>query len=115
MNPEARAEVIGRDLYCGWCAKRIVHPAVHHRRLRSQGGDDAVDNLVALCADTCHNVASTSVHQNVAEAIRRGFIVPSWATPAETPLLLATGATILLSSVGYTIVSQGDSPWATPG
>lgn len=55
----------------------------HHRMLRSRGGTDDPTNLLALCS-TCHH---EHVHGRVAEATRLGYLVPSWADPATTPVL----------------------------
>jgi hypothetical protein len=96
MTPEVRAAVLARDRWCPWCGCPFAdRAAVHHRRLRSQGGDDTVENLVALHPE-CHNVHPRSVHQNPRDAVERGFIVPSWADPADTPLRLANGRDVLL-------------------
>lgn len=42
----------------------------HHRRLRSQGGTNDMDNLVTVC--NCHHV---HIHANPAEAVEHGFII----------------------------------------
>lgn len=55
----------------------------HHRRLRSRGGADTHENLIALCA-TCHH---DRVHANPAWATEHGYMVPSWGDPATTPIL----------------------------
>ena len=49
---------------CGRSATEI-----HHRRLRSQGGKDTVDNLVCLCLK-CHRWA----HDHPKEACEKGII-----------------------------------------
>lgn len=55
---------------------------LHHRRLRSQGGQNTYENLADLC-HACHNSSDDAVHANVDWARRHGWIVPSWADPAE--------------------------------
>lgn len=52
---------------------------MHHRRLRSQGGRDTVENLAHLC-NICHNV---TIHGNPDWAKRHGWIVSSWAAPED--------------------------------
>lgn len=49
-----RQQVLGRD---GWrCQKcgTMANLEVHHKRFRSQSGQDYEENLITLCA-TCHN------------------------------------------------------------
>jgi hypothetical protein len=57
----------------------------HHRKLRSHGGDWNPSNGILLCGSGttgCHGRA----HAEPAWARLNGFIVPSWADPAEYPL-----------------------------
>lgn len=54
---------------------------VHHRKLRSQGGDNSEANLVLLCT-SCHEWA----HREVAQAVAIGLIVRGWADPATVSL-----------------------------
>lgn len=71
----------------GQCEARITAvctgPATqqHHRKLRSQGGQDTEENLLDLCA-ACHAFA----HANATWAVVSGLIVPSWANPDEFPV-----------------------------
>lgn len=58
----------------------------HHRKLRSQGGDDVHENSLALCP-ACHSW----VHRHPAAAKRLGLIVPAWAHPADYALTLPDG------------------------
>lgn len=85
--------------YCERCGKFEVSPALHHRKLRSQGGEDAVENLVAIC-HPCHNMSTDAVHMNPAKAKVQGYIVPSWADPSDYPLHLADGTVVRLDSEG---------------
>ncbi|MDQ8040488.1 HNH endonuclease signature motif containing protein [Cellulosimicrobium sp. XJ-DQ-B-000] len=55
----------------------------HHRKLRSRGGEDSLENLVAL-----HRHCHDWVHHHPADATRLGFMVASHADPATTPLHL---------------------------
>jgi hypothetical protein len=64
-----QAHAYGFDLVTG-CAGR-VH--LHHRRLRSQGGTDALSNLVCVC-----ELHHTRAHSQIrAEAETAGIIVRS--------------------------------------
>ena len=63
---EARLEV---------CQGRAAH--LHHRQLRSQGGQDTEANLLHLCFK-CHEWA----HLHPKEANEKGLIVKSWQDPA---------------------------------
>ena len=67
---------------------------LHHRRLRSQGGEHTVVNLIAVCAP-CHN----RFHREVAEAVSQGWIVRSVHEPAEVPMKYR-GMTATLSEEG---------------
>lgn len=56
----------------------------HHRKLRSQLGDDSESNLVEICP-SCHAWA----HANPEEAYATGWMVKSWDEPADVvPLQL---------------------------
>jgi HNH endonuclease len=85
MRAGGRCEVCGvafgydDDPFCG--------PALHHRKLRSQGGGHTPENLMLLHG-LCHNLGSGAVHLNVAWSRERGYLVPSWADPDTTPVLL---------------------------
>lgn len=63
------------------CNGRNQH--AHHRQFEGQGGPTTDDNLLATC-DMCHwwihNVISR------AEAVERGFIIPSWAEVTPWPI-----------------------------
>lgn len=72
---------------CDWCDLVLgdVFDA-HHRKLRSRGGQDTLENLVAL-HHQCHMYA----HEHVGEATSRGFMVHSWEDPADVPILAGDG------------------------
>ena len=53
----------------------------HHRKLRTRGGDDSPENLLALCS-RCHKW----VHDNPAEATALGYMVSSWDDPKDIPI-----------------------------
>lgn len=72
----------------------------HHRKLRSQGGDDTIENSLALCP-ACHGW----VHRNPTAAKTRGLIVPRWAAPAEYAVTLRDGSVVRLTGDnGYDLV-----------
>lgn len=97
-----------QDDYCLWCCSHLGPDfAVHHRKLRSQGGNDDPANLIAL-HHACHNLGSRSVHINVAVAVERGFLVPSWDDPAAVPLTLKGGGRVSLRE-GAPLITQGET------
>jgi 5-methylcytosine-specific restriction endonuclease McrA len=50
---QLRQQVLGRDNWrCQNCG-RLENLEVHHKRMRSQGGDDSDVNLITLC-HSCH-------------------------------------------------------------
>lgn len=65
----------------------------HHRKLRSQGGDDVIENSLCLCHD-CHEWA----HQHPRLARDLGLIVPQAGDPAARPVTLADGRAVRLTS-----------------
>lgn len=80
--------------HCERCGFPVLMEAAerHHRKLRSQGGEDKVWNLVLLCPG-CHQW----VHAHPRRATYDGFIVPSWADPLKWPVLLAGPGLALLT------------------
>lgn len=74
-------------MICQVCNKK---PAVHkhHRKLRSQGGDDTPKNLLDVCLG-CH----TTIHANPSESYARGLLVHSWADPSEVEVFTDTPET----------------------
>lgn len=70
----ARRESFGRSgglCVLNGCENVATH--AHHRKLRSQGGDDSPANLLPLCSG-CH----ADVHANPDWAKRYELIVPAW-------------------------------------
>jgi len=75
---------------CGWPAARVEF---HHRQARGMGGTgdeqlrradvDTAGNLLRL-HPACHAWA----HAHPARARALGWIVPSWADPADIPVLV---------------------------
>jgi len=58
------------------CMNGGVH--AHHRRRRSQGGLDTAENLLWVCTP-CH----LWVHEHVAEAVERGFLIATEVADAH--------------------------------
>lgn len=107
MKQAMREQVFERDRNCVKCGLPLRDPvAVHHRKLRGQGGRDALSNLIALCSP-CHNIAPDSVHQNPRLSYEYGWMVPSWADPPEWPLTLPNGSTVLLLDDGTVVPVEG--------
>lgn len=75
-NLKAYAAVKDRsEGICERCkSRRAAH--AHHRKLRSQGGEDTPENLRHLCTD-CHN----HVHAHPAESYLAGWLIRSWDEP----------------------------------
>lgn len=69
----------------------------HHRKLRSHGGQDAIENLLLLCPH-CHK---TLIHGNPGRAYRLGFLVHSWEDPATAPVRLASVGMARLTVEGW--------------
>lgn len=53
------------------CTGRAVH--AHHRKRRSQGGDNSSANLLRVCVQ-CH----TYIHANPERSYAKGWLVHSW-------------------------------------
>jgi len=80
-----RQRVIDRAMgQCDLCTLPIQSEwQCHHRRLRSQGGDDALHNLLCL-----HGFCHWSVHvRDNRWATAHGFLVPSYADARAWPVL----------------------------
>jgi len=82
--------------------------ALHHRKLKSRGGKDEAANLLYLHHE-CHNMGTNSVHSKVALATEKGWIVNSWADPAEVPVVLGDGRVVILQNDGrIATLMEGD-------
>lgn len=92
FSRKTRAAILTRDLHrCVRCGRYLAEGAhLHHRKLRSQGGEGAVENGVSLDS-LCH----AWVHEKVGAATALGLIVPSWADPEVTPVLGWRGPMLL--------------------
>lgn len=93
--------------YCEVCGKSGDNFALHHRKLKSQGGKDEPCNLIAV-HHKCHNLGTDSIHLNPKRSVENGWIVPSWAEPSEFPLRLSDGSKVLLDNEGsYITMKEG--------
>jgi len=85
--------------YCEKCGKVGEDFALHHRKLKSRGGKDSVANLMAV-HHSCHNMGTDSIHANPAYATKMGWMVPSWADPADFPITLPDGNIVRFDEQG---------------
>jgi hypothetical protein len=77
VPPKVRAEIKSRSK--GWCeAQPCVNRAdhLHHRKMRSQGGDHSALNVLAVCS--FHH---QWIHDHPAQSYENGWLVRSWDTP----------------------------------
>lgn len=76
MN-ELRPVVFARDSWRCQARSSVctgdAHQA-HHRKMRSRGGADTLDNLVSVCM-SCHRY----LHEHPKWAAERGLLTPGWA------------------------------------
>lgn len=108
MKPDIAERVLERaGHYCEACGQSCWDFALHHRKLRSQGGKDEVCNLIAV-HHACHNLGTDSIHLKPKKAIEKGQIVPSWAEPSEFPLTLPDGSKVLLDNEGNYLGIEGE-------
>ena len=86
--------------YCEFCGLVLTDNfALHHRKFKSRGGKDEVNNLIALHHE-CHNLGTSSVHMNIKKATETGHIVSRHAEPNNIPLHLPNGSTVTLTDEG---------------
>lgn len=86
--------------FCWWCGKTLPGTyAIHHRKLRSQGGSDDPVNLVAVCHG-CHNLGTHAIHLNPGIAAQRGFICRNGHDPAATPMTIHGGNVVRVNEDG---------------
>ena len=64
--------------YASGCNGRAEH--LHHRKLRSQGGEHTAENLIQICSG-CHYW----LHNNTGVAYEHGWLVKSMKDPAYIP------------------------------
>ena len=86
--------------YCEKCGLPLREGwALHHRKLRSAGGKDTVENFLALHHE-CHNLGTKSVHLNPKDSMIKGYIVSRYREPNECPLMLPSGQSVILTAEG---------------
>lgn len=87
--------------YCEKCGGPGLpeNMALHHRKLKSRGGQDTPANLI-LVHHGCHNLSTDSIHLKPAYAEQKGWICPSWRNPTEHPMSLPDGSIVLLQDNG---------------
>lgn len=79
--------------------------ALHHRKLRKHAGPDTPSNALAV-HHVCHNLGTGSIHLAVAHALDNGWLVPSWADPATTTVLVAGRGLVLLDDTGVYVEEE---------
>jgi HNH endonuclease len=86
--------------YCEVCGRVAESSmALHHRKLKSRGGQDTVSNLVWI-HHGCHNLNTDSIHLNPEKSQQLGHMVGSWQEPEEAPFVLPDGTHALLLNNG---------------
>jgi HNH endonuclease len=89
----------GRCEHCGKPLSALDYEC-HHRKLRAQGGDWSVTNLLALHY-SCHNAAfAGAVHNTPVRSYDLGYLVRGAFDPAEMPVLLHGKKWVLLTPTG---------------
>lgn len=98
--------------YCEKCGKPLGSSwALHHRKLRSRGGKDSPENLLALHHE-CHNTGTNSVHLNPKMAQANGYMVSQWKEPTECPVTLPNGDSVILTEEGtYHYLERKANGW----
>ena len=86
--------------YCEFCGLGLTDNfALHHRKFKSRGGKDEINNLVALHHE-CHNLGTSSVHMNIKKSTASGHVVSRHAEPNNIPLHLPNGSIVTLTLDG---------------
>ena len=86
--------------YCEVCGKVEEQTmALHHRKLKSRGGEDSASNLIRI-HHKCHTYGKKSIHLNPMMAEKNGWMVGSWQDPQEAPFLKPDGTHVLLMNDG---------------
>lgn len=85
---------------------RLGGHQAHHRQKRSQGGPDAVENLLALCG-YCH----AYVHEHPTESYGGGWMVRgSHPDPGQVPVLLPLPRIVrLLPDATYLVLPDSEA------
>ena len=84
--PKRVADLIRQrsDGVCEGCGQRAA-TEMHHRRLKSRGGQNAVENGLHLCGWGNHTGCHGTAHSG--EGHELGWSVNSWADPKLVPVL----------------------------
>lgn len=95
--------------YCEVCGgAALPSMALHHRKLRSRGGQDTPSNIIRI-HHGCHNLRSDSIHHNPEKASQKGWMVGSWQEPHLVPFTRPDGSVVLLQDDGsISILMEGD-------
>ena len=106
-----KCESCGDELY----GRRGFEYSIHHRKRRSQGGDNRTSNLVVLCGhgtSQCHGAC----HSEIARARQAGLLLRSRESPQAVPMERHDG-TVLLDDDGTFTVIQAitvEEPYVDP-
>jgi hypothetical protein len=86
----------------GGCQLQDTGMEAHHRRLRAQGPDHSLENLLATCPR--HH---RYIHDHPAHARMKGWMVSGYQNPIARPVVLWNDRTVALThDGGYTLVDQ---------
>lgn len=87
--------------YCEKCGYSLDQDTAdfHHRKLRSQGGQDTAENGI-LVHHRCHIQHKDSIHDNPKKSVEMGYTVPSWGDPSVCRLTLPSGLSVTLTAEG---------------
>jgi hypothetical protein len=95
--------------YCEVCGRVLgSEGALHHRKLRSRGGEHTASNLIYVHHE-CHNLGTDSIHSRPAYAADKGWMVGSWQKPEETPFVRPDHSIVLLHNDGsVSVLMEGE-------
>ena len=95
--------------YCEVCGlPALPSMAQHHRQLRSRGGQDTASNLIRV-HHGCHNLKTSSIHNNPEYSSQKGWMVASWQRPHEAPFTRPDGSIVLLQDDGkVSVLMEGE-------
>lgn len=84
-------EALIREAGCNGQAEHL-----HHRQMRSQGGQHLVVNIINIC-HLCHHY----VHMHPAISYENGWLVKSTGNPAQAPVKRHGGFIVLTREGGF--------------
>jgi len=82
---------------------------LHHRKLRKQGGEHTMENLMVV-TPSHHNVAAGSIHQEVDRSRRLGHLLRADQDPSLVPVQLAVPKALDRHEL-HLIVPESDWPF----